>query len=153
MSGSIFPVRKVVDRTCEPNKEMGFPRSGRSQMARPIRVRPRGELRRRPQAAVRHLPVLAVSTARAAGRMRTVEPASVRRMKILRQVAYAPEGLRINDVRGYSNQTSGEHLRSLAREGLVEAVPIRPGATSSNRPICKYVITEAGRAALVKEST
>lgn len=73
-----------------------------------------------------------------------------RRKDILRQLAKAADGLRINEVRGMSAVSAGEYIRAMHRDRQVDAVALKPGASTSSRPICRYVINDAGRAALAK---
>ena len=82
--------------------------------------------------------------------MRTLEPVSVRRLKVLRQIAYSPDGLRRDEIRGFGDSSISDYLRALLESKWVERVALRPGSTS-HRPKCKFVITDAGRAELVRE--
>lgn len=93
---------------------------------------------------------LAHALPRARAAMRTAEPVTVRRLKVLRQIAYAEDGLRLTEVRGFNDRSVSDYLRALVEAGWVERVALHPGASTSHRPKCKFVVTAAGRAELMR---
>ena len=73
--------------------------------------------------------------------------AASRRLEILRQIAHAPEGLRVGEIRGNTTTSNSGHIQDMLRARLIDALPIRkasPDRTSS-RPVCRFIINAAGR--------
>ena len=69
-----------------------------------------------------------------------------RRKDILRQIAKFPEGLRPYEVRmPLSSAAICDYVRQLHREKLLDTVMVRKTNGTSNKPILRYVINDAGR--------